>query len=187
MTAWFWCWINPLHRHFTYADYSPPFKINTLKGSHMTKTRRIIHHACWFALLGPHAGVPVAIIAQALTDSWTAKELLAQILLLLPFFILYTWLAGGLAALLTGIAAACLPERIYRSKWRRALVSGVLGSVIATLCWLLMAREFTLHSIWISTGPGLLAGIIMGWIAPRLPFRGKTEPTRVVNTLEPDR
>jgi uncharacterized membrane-anchored protein YhcB (DUF1043 family) len=35
--------------------------------------------------------------------------------------------------------------------------------------------------IWLSTGPGLLAGLIMGWIAPRLPFRGETTQTSALN------
>lgn len=41
------------------------------------KTRRIIHHACWFALLGPHIGVPVTIVGEML-DSHNPAHLLLQ-------------------------------------------------------------------------------------------------------------
>ena len=139
----------------------------------MTKTRRIIHHACWFALLAPHAGVPVAIVGKVLTSSYTLGQLLLQILSVLPLFMALTWIVGGLAALLTGIAAACFPQRIYHSDWRRTLACGAIGAVIASFCWLLIIKELPPDFLWMSTGPGLLAGLIMGWAVPYLPFRGE--------------
>ena len=138
----------------------------------MTKTRRIIHHACWFALLGPHLGVPVAITREALTDRYTLGELLSQIVLLLPVFMGITWILGGVAALLTGIATACLPGRVYDTLWLRIPVCGALGSLFASLYWLMLIRDFDAEFVWMSAGPGLLAGLLMGWIVPHLPFRG---------------
>ncbi|MEG1210246.1 MAG: hypothetical protein RSE29_03900 [Leclercia sp.] len=147
----------------------------------MTKTRRIIHHACWFALLGPHLGVPVTIVGQMLTCS-DASTLLLRILLLLPIFMLYTWIAGGIAALLTGIATACLPEPIYHNPRLRVLACGATGAVIASLYWLAIPGATVANFLWISTGPGLLAGLIMGWLVPYLPFRGeKTQPQPEMN------
>ncbi|WP_449548879.1 hypothetical protein [Lelliottia amnigena] len=39
----------------------------------MTKTRRIFHHACWFALLGPHLGVPVTFAGELLPTTARRK------------------------------------------------------------------------------------------------------------------
>ncbi|EPC0892245.1 hypothetical protein ACRV3R_001546 [Citrobacter freundii] len=141
----------------------------------MTKTRRIIHHACWFAVLGPHLGVPVAIAYEALTNYRTLGYLLLEILSILPFFMALTWFQGGLAALLTGFASACLPAPVYHCTWLRTLTCGASGAAIATLCWLLFNRVIVPDLFWMSTGPGLLAGLIMGWLVPYLPFRGENK------------
>lgn len=135
------------------------------------KTRRIIHHACWFALLGPHIGVPVTIVGEML-DSHNPAHLLLEILSILPLFIVLTWWMGGLAALLTGIAAACLPSSVYCCTWKRTLACGLLGSVIASVCCLFIFTGISKEFLRASTGPGLLAGLVMGWLVPRLPLRG---------------
>lgn len=141
----------------------------------MTKTRRIIHHACWFAVLGPHIGVPVTIAHEALTNYRTLGDLLLKIL---PLFMALTWFMGGFAALLTGVAATCFPARIYHCIWQRTLASGASGAAIATLCWLLLSREISPDLFWMSTGPGLLAGLVMGGLVPYLPFRGENKYVR---------
>lgn len=159
----------------------------------MTKTRRIIHHACWFAVLGPHTGVPVTIAHEALTRYRTLGSLLLKILSILPLFMALTWFIGGFAALLTGVAAAYLPAHIYRCIWQRTLACGASGAAIATLCWLLFSREIAPDLFWMSTGPGLLAGLIMGGLVPYLPFRGENNYVRpemvIINSdvVQPDK
>jgi hypothetical protein len=147
----------------------------------MTKTRRIFHHACWFALLGPHCGVAIAIIGEMQSGSRPPVQLLLEILTVLPIFMAITWIIGGIPALLTGIATACLPASIYHCVWQRVIVCGAAGALIASAYWLLLIREMYAEFIWLSTGPVLLAGLIMGWIAPRLPFRGETTQTSALN------
>ncbi|MDR2262864.1 MAG: hypothetical protein LBE93_05315 [Enterobacter asburiae] len=151
----------------------------------MTKTRRIIHHACWFALLGPHIGVVVTLIREIQTSSRTPAQLLLEILTVLPIFMALTWIIGGISALLTGIATACLPPRIYHCGWQRIVISGATGALIASAYWLLLIRDMDAEFIWMSAGPGLFAGLMMGWLVPRLPFRGKKNDTGVTGTPEP--
>lgn len=140
----------------------------------MTKTRRIIHHACWFALLGPHIGVLVTIAGEIQIRTITSGQFLLEILSILPIFIVLTWVIGGVPALLTGIAMACLPPRIYACVWQRVLVCGAIGAVIASIVWLVFISAMDEAFIWMAVGPGLMAGLIMGWMVPSLPFRGET-------------
>lgn len=149
----------------------------------MTTTRRIIHHAGWFTLLGPScAGLPVAIIsivAIALQYHESPGVFLRNIVSMLPFLLIVTWLIGALPALLTGIAVACLPTYIYAFHYRRTLASAAIGLGISVMAAILSVLLFTdrdlLHFIlneevfWIFTGSGLLAGMIMGWLIPYLP------------------
>jgi len=144
----------------------------------MTKTHRIFHHACWFALLGPHLGVPVTIAGEVLTNHRTLEHLLMQIVLGFPFFMAGTWFLGGVSALLTGIAAACLPQQIYQHAWKRTLACGVMGSAIATLYGLIYFGSLDTVIFWMATGPGLLAGLIMGGCVPYLPGRGERKYVR---------
>ena len=144
----------------------------------MTKTRRIFHHACWFALLGPHLGVPVTFAGELLTNHRTAENLLLQIVLYFPYFMAATWFLGGGSALLTGIAAACLPTQIYQHAWHRSLACGAMGSVIATLYGLIYSGSVDSVIFWMATGPGLLAGLIMGRFVPYLPGRGDKKYVR---------
>lgn len=157
----------------------------------MTKTRRIIHHACWFALLGPHIGVLVTLAGEMQSTTLTLGQFLLEILSILPIFIVLTWVIGGVPALLTGIAMACLPPRIYACVWQRVLICGAIGAAIASIVWLVFIGAMDEALIWMSVGPGLMAGMMMGWIVPSLPFRGETTQTYAVisrvNTQEPDR
>ncbi len=137
----------------------------------MTLFRRTLHHAGWFALLGPLMGVPVTIVGEALNHSH-APALLLQILSLLPIFIILAWYVGGIPALLTGVIAAFLPSRMVRCTWQRVMVYGALGAIIASLHWLLLGGMITPGMLWKATGPGLLAGVIMGALMPYLPGRG---------------
>ncbi|MNC69150.1 putative inner membrane protein [compost metagenome] len=53
------------------------------------------------------------------------------------------------------------------------LISGAIGAVIAAIVWLLLIRAMDDAFLWMSVGPGLMAGMVMGWIVPSLPFRGE--------------
>jgi len=145
----------------------------------MTTTRRILHHAGWFALLGPLAGIPVAmiaIVAIALQYHDFPDRFLWQIAIILP---IVTWLVGATPALLAGIAVACLPAEIYAFHYRRILASAAIGLVISVAITLSSVLFFTdknlMHFIlreeifWVIAGAGLLAGVVMGWLIPYLP------------------
>lgn len=56
----------------------------------MTRTRRIIHHASWFALLGPFIGMLLTIIGLMCITSDSAMRLLADILHMFSLFITLT-------------------------------------------------------------------------------------------------
>ena len=145
----------------------------------MTTTRRILHHAGWFALLGPLAGIPVAmiaIVAIALQYHDFPDRFLWQIAIILP---IVTWLVGATPALLAGIAVACLPAEIYAFHYRRILASAAIGLVISVAITLSSVLFFTdknlLHFILreeiflVVAISGLLAGLVMGWLIPYLP------------------
>ncbi|WP_228288577.1 MULTISPECIES: hypothetical protein [unclassified Klebsiella] len=145
----------------------------------MTTTRRVLHHAGWFALLGPLAGIPVAmiaIVAIALQYHDFPDRFLWQIAIILP---IVTWLVGATPALLAGIAVACLPAEIYAFHYRRILASAAIGLVISVAITLSSVLFFTdknlMHFIlreeifWVIAGAGLLAGVVMGWLIPYLP------------------
>lgn len=72
----------------------------------MTRTRRIIHHASWFTLLGPFIGMLLTIIGLMCITSDSAMRLLADILHMFSLFITLTWIIGAIPALLTGIIVA---------------------------------------------------------------------------------
>lgn len=145
----------------------------------MTTTRRVLHHAGWFALLGPLAGIPVAmiaIVAIALQYHDFPDCFLWQIAIILP---IVTWLVGATPALLAGIAVTCLPAEIYAFHYRRILASAAIGLVISVAITLSSVLFFTdknlMHFIlreeifWVIAGAGLLAGMVMGWLIPYLP------------------
>lgn len=145
----------------------------------MTTTRRVLHHGGWFALLGPLAGIPVAmiaIVAIALQYHDSPGSFLWQIAIILPII---TWLVGATPALLAGIAVACLPAEIYAFHYRRILASTAIGLVISVAITLSSVLFFTdknlMHFILreeifrIVAISGLLAGLVMGWLIPYLP------------------
>ena len=145
----------------------------------MTTTRRVLHHAGWFALLGPLAGIPVAmiaIVAIALQYHDFPDRFLWQIAIILP---IVTWLVGATPALLAGIAVACLPAEIYAFHYRRILASVAIGLVISVAITLSSVLFFTdknlMHFILreeiflVVAISGLLAGLVMGWLIPYLP------------------
>ena len=145
----------------------------------MTTTRRVLHHGGWFALLGPLAGIPVAmiaIVAIALQYHDSPGSFLWQIAIILPII---TWLVGATPALLAGIAVACLPAEIYAFHYRRILASAAIGLVISVAITLSSVLFFTdknlMHFILreeifrIVAISGLLAGLVMGWLIPYLP------------------
>lgn len=148
----------------------------------MTTTRQIIHHAGWFALLGPLAGIPVAMIAIAtiaLQYHDSPGSFLWEVAAKLPIILIVTWLVGATPALLTGIAVACLPAEIYAFHYRRILASAAIGLVISVAITLSSVLFFTdknlMHFILreeifrIVAISGLLAGLVMGWLIPYLP------------------
>ena len=148
----------------------------------MTTTRRIIHHAGWFALLGPLAGIPVAmiaIVAIALQYHDSPSGFLRHIATILPIMFIVTWLVGATPALLAGIAVACLPAEIYAFHYRRILASVAIGLVISVAITLSSVLFFTdknlMHFILreeiflVVAISGLLAGLVMGWLIPYLP------------------
>lgn len=85
---------------------------------------------------------------------------------------------GDVSALLTGVAAACLPQYIYQHAWHRTLACGAMGAAIATLYGLLYSGSLDSAIFWMATGPGLLAGLVMGWCVPYLPGRGDKKYVR---------
>ena len=148
----------------------------------MTTTRRIIHHAGWFTLLGPLAGIPVAmiaIVAIALQYHDSPGGFLRHIATILPIMFIVTWLVGATPALLAGIAVACLPAEIYAFHYRRILASVAIGLVISVAITLSSVLFFTdknlMHFILreeiflVVAISGLLAGLVMGWLIPYLP------------------
>lgn len=150
------------------------------------KTRRIIHHACWFTLLGPFIGVPLTIAITALYFRDSPWELLFDISRVLPQFLVLTWLLGVLPALATGILSACLPDRIYGSRYWRSLACAAIGGVLAMLYELiphaLSARAlFSEEFVWIVFCTGLFAGGVLGFFVPRLAGHGNR-----VNTVQPE-
>lgn len=148
----------------------------------MITIRRVLHHGGWFALLGPCVGLAVAIISIFII-AWQYHEsagvFLKHILTLLPALIIVTWLIGAFPALLTGIAVACLPAGIYRSRCWRTLASAAIGlivSVVLAVVNLLIFSDKNLmrfilgeDAFQLVAGAGLLAGIVMGWLIPYLP------------------
>lgn len=145
----------------------------------MSTTRPIFHHACWFALLGPHVGVVWAIVAITLQSRNPSFSFLWDIVTILPIFLIITWLIGVVPALIAGIAIACLPAEIYAFHYRRILASAIIGAAIsATPVILTMLplsspslTNFILHDNDFRTiaGSGLFAGLVMGWLIPYLP------------------
>jgi hypothetical protein len=144
----------------------------------MTRTRRIIHHASWFTLLGPFIGMLLTIIGLMCITSDSAMRLLADILHMFSLFITLTWIIGAIPALLTGIIVANLPIGIYLCRWLRALAGSTIGGTIALL-YEFMPHGLTVRSLfnhnfmWLVVVAGLFAGGILSWLAPALPGRGK--------------
>ncbi len=155
----------------------------------MTTPRRVIHHACWYALLGPCVGIVVAImsiVAIALQYHESPDGFLAHLAAILPILLLVTWLIGAIPALLTGIAVASLPTGIYTSRYWRTLASAAIGLIISVAIVIVNVVIFTDRNLMyfilreeifrVVAGAGLLAGLLMGLIIPRLLPRAVSHP-----------
>lgn len=150
------------------------------------KTRRIIHHACWFTVLGPFTGVPLTVAITALYFRDSPWELLFDISRVLPQFLVLTWLIGALPALATGVLSACLSDRIYDSRYWRSLACAAIGGALALLYELiphaLSARALFSHEfVWIVFCTGLFAGGVLGFLVPRLAGHGNR-----LSTVQPE-
>lgn len=140
----------------------------------MTLGYRTLCHAFWFSLIGPIVGflyIAFVVMLPGSTDKATTASFFPIL-----FFISYA--LGVLPALLTGIGAACLPVRHYRSTLYRTAFCTILGSVLTLLFSPSYSAFRTCSSVPIGmalfsialtfTSPsGTLSGAIMALITPK--------------------
>ncbi|SQI38423.1 CreB-regulated gene B protein [Leminorella richardii] len=140
----------------------------------MTLGYRTLCHAFWFSLIGPIVGflyIAFVVMLPGSTDKATTASFFPIL-----FFISYA--LGVLPALLTGIGAACLPVRHYRSTLYRTAFCTILGSVLTLLFFtvvfgvqdVLIGTDrpgSLLHRFNLYVAPGTLSGAIMALITPK--------------------
>ena len=141
----------------------------------MPLIKRILHHACWYALLGPQTGALCALSLLAIFQGPMSSGILG----ILPLIIFLAWVNSGLPALLTGVIVAMLPPRIHDYWLYRVVtgaVSGVLCSIAASLIGLApvtgqyhAANLLTVQAFIYVIIPGLLAGLVLSALITRLP------------------
>lgn len=142
----------------------------------MSVSRRVIHHGLYFAVLGPLIGVLFLVLYI-----FFAKEPLVLWVIIHPIFLLLSITTGAIPALLTGVMAACLPEKIGSQKRYRCLAGGIGGVVITEIyCAVivhikgmasseLFENILSGDSLVVRIIPALLAGVVMSRIITRLP------------------
>ncbi|AYZ17515.1 hypothetical protein IMZ21_01615 [Klebsiella michiganensis] len=132
----------------------------------MTTTRRVLHHAGWFAGFGPFIPLPILLFFPKGSSFFSIFRHLPEIVFL-------TWIVGFLPALLTGIFMAVLSGNVYRHWFWRLLTGGIAAVVITAICCgtigAFMPMFFYLIPLLLLSA--LLSGMIMGLIIPRLPPR----------------
>ncbi len=142
----------------------------------MPGLRRIIHHACWFTLLGPLIGL---ITIMVIMGTLIGGDFVVKILNWFPLAMTFAWLIGTLPALVTGTLIACLPPRLYDTHCWRILSGAVLGGLV-TLVYELIPHSFSAHSIfsyqhmWLACLAGTIAGGIISRFLFLLPGNKKT-------------
>lgn len=140
----------------------------------MTLGYRTLCHAFWFSLIGPIVGflyIAFVVMLPGSTDKATTASFFPIL-----FFISYA--LGVLPALLTGIGAACLPVRHYRSTLYRTAFCTILGSVLTllfspsysafrTCSSVPIGLTSLLHRFNLYVAPVTLSGAIMALITPK--------------------
>lgn len=136
----------------------------------MSRMRRVIHHAGWFALLGPFFG----LVAMITWFTLLSGEFFRIIVSVLPLILLWAWAFGAIPALATGIIVAFLPESIHASHVLRSIASVAAGAAVIVI-YELIPHPLRLHvllsdeSLWIGIFAGAFSGLVMGWLVTFLP------------------
>ncbi len=141
----------------------------------MFLVKRVLHHACWYALLGPQTGALFTLSLFAIFQG----PMSYKILTILPLIIFLAWVNSGLPALLTGIIVAMLPPRIH-AYWPLRVVTGALAGVLCSLAASLIGLApitghyhvddlLTAQAFIYVEMPGLLAGLVLSAVVTRLP------------------
>lgn len=140
----------------------------------MLRIKRVLHHACWFALLGPQIGAFSTLSLLAIFES-----MFYEVISVLPFIIFFAWINGALPALLTGTVVALLTPRLHNCLPVRLTAGSMMGaslSLVASLTGLApvtgdysLDQVLTVQSFIFVISPGLVAGLMMSMLITRLP------------------